>query len=238
MPLTPMSPVMRCVVLALSLLWAASARAQADAIDTRPVPAEMRKSGLPEGWEHGAFMEIFVRAWRDSNGDGIGDLRGLTQSLDYLKELGIRGLWLMPITGNADGDHGYATTDFRDIAPEYGSLADFDELLREAHKRGIGVIMDYVINHSAASHPMFQQALKGKDNAFRDWFVWSDEAPPGWDIWGKYPWYTWARCPGRGRARSRTCRAPRPKRATSTSAPSGRTCPTSISTTRQCWITT
>ena len=162
-------------------------------IDTRPVPATDRTSHLPpslqDGWQHGVFMEIFVRAWRDSDGDGVGDLKGLTQSLDYLQDLGIRGIWLMPITRNADGDHGYATTDFRDIAPEYGTLADFDELLRQAHRRGIGVIMDYVINHSAASHPMFVEALKGPGHAFRDWYVWSEEAPPGWDIWGKFPWY-------------------------------------------------
>jgi glycosidase len=172
---------------ALSLL-AGSACAQG-ALDTRPVAATQRTSALEPGWEHGAFMEIFVRAWRDSNGDGIGDLKGVTQSLDYLQALGIRGIWLMPVTKNADGDHGYATTDFRDIAPEYGTLADFDELLREAHRRGIGVVMDYVINHSAATHPFFQEALKGPDNAFRSWYVWSDEAPAGWDIWGKYPWY-------------------------------------------------
>lgn len=163
------------------------------AIDTRAVSATDRRSRLPpavrEDWQHGAFMEIFVRAWRDSDGDGIGDLRGLTQSLDYLQDLGIRGLWLMPVTPNADGDHGYATTDFRAIAPEYGTLADFDELLAQAHRRGIGVVMDYVINHSAAQHPMFQQALLGPDNPFRDWFVWSETMPAGWDIWGKNPWY-------------------------------------------------
>lgn len=166
-----------------------SAPAQPPATDTRPVPAVHRASPLPAHWHHGAFMEIFVRAWRDSDGDGIGDLRGLTQSLDYLQDLGVRGLWLMPITKNADGDHGYATTDFRDIAPEYGTLADFDELIRQAHRRGIGVVMDYVINHSAAEHPMFVQARQGPGSPFRDWYVWSDEAPPGWDIWGKYPWY-------------------------------------------------
>jgi glycosidase len=178
---------MRRTAFLLALL-AGAATAQ-PALDTRPVPAQPRSSGLPEGWQHGAFMEIFVRAFRDSDGDGIGDLRGLTQSLDYLKALGVRGLWLMPITPNADGDHGYATTDFRAIAPEYGTLADFDELLRQAHQRGIGVVMDYVINHSAVSHPMFVDALKGPDSRFRDWFVWSDTAPAGWDIWGKNPWY-------------------------------------------------
>lgn len=178
------------VALALACAWAVFNAAAQPALDTRSVPATALASALPADWHHGAFMEIFVRAWRDSNGDGVGDLKGVTQSLDYLQALGIRGIWLMPVTKNADGDHGYATTDFRDIAPEYGTLADFDELIREAHKRGIGVVMDYVINHSAAAHPFFQQALKGPDNPFRNWFVWSDTAPAGgWDIWGKYPWY-------------------------------------------------
>ncbi len=177
--------------LAALLLACATGGARAQpALDTRPVPFAAPASSLAEGWQHGAFMEIFVRAWRDSNGDGIGDLKGLAQSLDYLKDLGVRGLWLMPITKNADGDHGYATTDFRDIAPEYGTLADFDELIREAHKRGIGVVMDYVINHSAAAHPFFQEALKGPGNPFRNWYVWSDTAPTGgWSIWDKVPWY-------------------------------------------------
>ncbi len=163
--------------------------ADAPATDTRAVPALIRPSPLPPHWQHGVFMEIFVRAWRDSDGDGIGDLRGLTQSLDYLQDLGIRGIWLMPITGNADGDHGYASTHFRDVAAEYGTLADFDELLAQAHRRGIGVVMDYVINHAAATHPMFQSALRGPGQPFHDWFVWSDTAPPGWEIWGQYPWY-------------------------------------------------
>ena len=177
--------------LAATLFGAAAFAAPAaqPPIDIRPVPALRAASALPEGWQHGAFMEIFVRAWRDSNGDGMGDLRGLTQSLDDLKDLGVRGLWLMPVTKNADGDHGYATTDFRAIAPEYGTLADFDELINEAHARGIGVIVDYVINHSAAQHPMFVQARQGKHRPFHDWYVWSDKAPQGWDIWGKNPWY-------------------------------------------------
>jgi alpha-amylase len=168
---------------------AVSGAAAAQPIDTRPVPAIKTSSGLPAGWQHGVFMEIFVRAYKDSNGDGVGDLKGLIQTLPYLQSLGIRGIWLMPITGNADGDHGYATTDFRNIAPEYGTLADFDELISQAHKRGIGVVMDYVINHSAAEHPMFVQARQDAQSPWRDWFVWSAEAPVGWDIWGKYPWY-------------------------------------------------
>ncbi|MDP1899580.1 MAG: alpha-amylase family glycosyl hydrolase [Rubrivivax sp.] len=174
---------------ALALCATLGIAAAPPAVDARPVAAVPRASRLAEGWEHGAFMEIFVRAWRDSNGDGIGDLRGLTQSLDHLQALGVRGLWLMPITKNADGDHGYATTDFRAVAPEYGTLADFDELIRQAHQRGIGVIMDYVINHASAQHPMFQRALQGPGDRFHSWFVWADAAPQGWDIWGKNPWY-------------------------------------------------
>lgn len=134
-------------------------------------------------------MEIFVRAYQDSDGDGVGDLRGLISRLDYLQDLGIKGLWLMPVTKSADGDHGYATTDFRAIEPAYGTLADFDELLAQAHRRGIGVVMDYVLNHAAASHPIFVEARKGAGSPFHPWFVWSQEAPPGWDIWGKNPWY-------------------------------------------------
>jgi len=183
-----------CLGLGLPATSAPSASpAAAAALDTSPVPARPRSNGLPPHWERGAFIEIFVRAWKDSDGDGVGDLRGLTATLDELQDLGIRGIWLMPVTGNADGDHGYAITDFRAIAPEYGTLADFDELLRQAHARGIGVIMDYVINHASAKHPFFTEALKGPDNPFHRWFIWSDTAPAGgaegWDIWGAYPWY-------------------------------------------------
>lgn len=140
-------------------------------------------------WRQGSFMEIFVRGYQDSDGDGIGDLRGLTQRLDYLQDLGISGIWLMPITPSADRDHGYATTDYRGIEAQYGNMADFEELLRQAHRRGIGVIVDYVINHSAAEHPFFQQAAADRNSPYRDWFVWQDPAPSGWDIWGKNPWY-------------------------------------------------
>ena len=161
-------------------------------VDLSPVKEVRGRSTLSEGWQHGAFIEIFVRGFQDSDGDGIGDLRGVTQRLDYLKYLGVKGIWLMPITASADRDHGYATTDYRAIEPQYGTLADFDELIREAHKRGIGVVMDYVINHSAREHPLFRAAAADPASPWRDWFVWTSQ-PLGelkdWDIWGKTPWY-------------------------------------------------
>ena len=173
----------------LGALLALQATLAVAAPDLSAVAAKAPRHRLPEGWFHGAFMEVFVRAYQDSDGDGIGDLRGLIARLDHLKALGVKGLWLMPVTPSADGDHGYATTDYRAIEPAYGTLADFDELLRQAHRRGIGVIVDYVINHSAATHPLFQESLKGPQNRFRDWYVWSEAAPLGWDIWGQNPWY-------------------------------------------------
>jgi glycosidase len=173
-------------------LTACALHAPAPPADLSPVamaPASSSARQLPDGWQHGAFMQVFVRAYADSNGDGIGDLRGLTARLDHLQRLGVRGLWLMPITSSADGDHGYATTDFRAVAPEFGTLADLDELLRQAHARGIGVIMDYVLNHSAAAHPLFVAARADTGSPWRDWFVFQPNKPSGWDIWGQDPWY-------------------------------------------------
>ena len=168
---------------------AAQAASAALGIATEPVAARPRDSGLDPHWHQGAFMEIFVRAYQDSDGDGIGDIRGLISRLDYLRDLGVRGIWLMPITRSADRDHGYATTDYREVEPHYGSLADMRELLRQAHRRGIGVIMDYVINHASHEFPPFRLSLNDPGSPFRAWFMWSDEAPQGWDIWGKNPWY-------------------------------------------------
>ena len=163
--------------------------AELPTVDTRPIVANDPGSTLPAQWHTGVLMEIYVRGYKDSNGDGTGDLQGVTQSLDYLKDLGISGIWLMPVTKSQDHDHGYAVTDYRDIEPQYGTLADFDELLREAHARGIGVIVDYVINHSAAQHPAFVNSKAGDGNAFRNWYVWQAAKPGGWSIYGKDPWY-------------------------------------------------
>ena len=119
----------------------------------------------------GVYYEIFVRAFADSNGDGIGDLNGLTAKLDYLKSLGVSGLWLMPINPTPSY-HGYDVTDYYGINPQYGTAADFQRLLSEAHKRGISVIIDLVINHTSDQHPWFTAAADPK-NPKHDWYSWS-----------------------------------------------------------------
>ena len=162
-------------------------------VDTSAITPQDPGSSLPAQWQRRAtFMQIFVRSYRDSNGDGIGDLNGVTQSLDYLKSLGIGGIWLMPITPSEDHDHGYAVTDYRGIETAYGSVADLDELLTQAHARGIGVILDYVMNHSAAAHPLFVNSSSSASAQYRDWYVWSVSKPSGWSIYGNDPWYAGA----------------------------------------------
>lgn len=123
----------------------------------------------------GVYYEIFVRAWYDTNGDGIGDLNGVTAKLDYLKSLGISGIWLMPIN-SSPSYHGYDITDYYGINPQYGTTADLEHLVAEAHKRGIAVTMDMVINHTAKDHPWFV-AAQHPDDAHRSWYTWTSKQP-------------------------------------------------------------
>jgi len=173
-----------------ALLGACATTASGPGVDVSAVRQAPQPAPLAAGWEHGAFMEVFVRSYQDSNGDGVGDLRGLTQRLDYLQALGIKGLWLMPVNASADHDHGYAVTDYRAIEPAYGTLADFDELVRQAHARGIGIVIDYVINHSSNRNPLFVQSASAKASPWRDWYVWQDTKPAGWSIFDRDPWVT------------------------------------------------
>ena len=161
----------------------------ADIPDLGPVEARPVPSSLPAGWaQRGVFIEILVRAYQDSNGDGIGDLPGLIQRLDYLQQLGIKGIWLMPVFKSEDRDHGYAVVNYREIEPDYGTLADFDRLLAEAHQRGIAVIVDYVMNHAASAHPLFESAYDSRKSPYNDWFVWSEDKPKGWNTFSGEPW--------------------------------------------------
>ncbi|HUP45711.1 MAG TPA: alpha-amylase family glycosyl hydrolase, partial [Thermoanaerobaculia bacterium] len=130
-------------------------------------------------WARGAiFYEIFVRSFSDSDGDGIGDFTGLTAKLDYLDELGIDGIWLMPVF-QSPSYHGYDTIDYETIEQDYGTNADFQRFLDEARRRGIRVILDLVMNHTSNEHPWFLESASSTASPFRDWYVWS-ASDPGW----------------------------------------------------------
>jgi len=123
-------------------------------------------------WPYGVNYEIFIRSFADSNGDGIGDINGLTAKLDYLKELGVGGIWLMPIMPSPTY-HKYDVTDYKAIDPEYGTEADFKRLVEEAHKRDIRILVDLILNHTGADHPWFQSAISDKANPYRNYYVWA-----------------------------------------------------------------
>ncbi|CAG0929683.1 alpha-amylase [Thermoflexales bacterium] len=151
-----------------------------------PVQPSAPISGLPQGtdgypwWNDSVFYEIFVRSFYDSTGDGLGDLNGLISKLDYLQDLGITGLWLMPVQP-ASSYHGYDVTDYYSINPDYGTLDDFKRLLAEAKKRNIRIIIDFVLNHTSREHPWFV-ASQDPQSPYREWYVWS-EADPGQANW-------------------------------------------------------
>lgn len=142
-----------------------------------------------ENYNGRVFYEIFVRAFNDTNGDGIGDINGVTEKLDYLQELGIGGIWLMPINPSPSY-HGYDVTDYKDINKDYGTIEDFKNLVEEAHKRDIKVFIDMVINHSSSEHEWFKEASKGKDNPYRDYYIWTDsqEEASKMSPMGTMPW--------------------------------------------------
>jgi len=127
-----------------------------------------------EWWKNAVIYEIYPRSFQDSNGDGIGDLNGITARLDYLKELGVDAIWLTPCFPSPLVDFGYDISDYKKIDPQYGTLADFDRLVAEAGKRHIRVLMDMVMNHSSDKHEWFQQSRSSRSNAYRDWYVWRD----------------------------------------------------------------
>lgn len=135
---------------------------------------EPKKETKQKNYDGRVFYEVFVRAFNDSDGDGIGDLKGVTEKLDYLEELGINGIWLMPIT-EASSYHGYDTDDYYSIEKDYGTMDDFKELLKEAKKRDIKVIMDLVLNHTSINNKWFVSAKEGEDSEFRDYYVWTKD---------------------------------------------------------------
>lgn len=128
-------------------------------------------------WKSAVFYQIYPRSFQDSNEDGIGDLRGIIHRLDYLKTLGIDGIWLSPVFASPQVDNGYDISDYQDIYPPFGTMEDMEELIQEAKKRGISIILDLALNHTSNQHRWFQEALKGRDNPYHNYYVWRDGSP-------------------------------------------------------------
>ena len=130
-------------------------------------------------WQEVVVYQIYPRSFKDSNGDGIGDLRGIIEKLDYLQTLGIGAIWLSPVYKSPNDDNGYDISDYEDIMDEFGTMADMEELIAEADKRGIKIVMDLVVNHTSDEHHWFIESRKGKDNPYHDYYVWADPAEDG-----------------------------------------------------------
>lgn len=137
-------------------------------------------------WKEAVIYQIYPRSFMDSNGDGIGDLKGITSRLDYLKYLGIDVIWLSPVYQSPNDDNGYDISDYQAIMEEFGTMEDFDEMLAAAHERGIRIVMDLVVNHTSDEHKWFMESRKSKDNAYRDYYIWREgkdaQTPP--NNWG------------------------------------------------------
>lgn len=139
-------------------------------------------------WKEAVAYQVYPRSFKDSNGDGIGDINGLTSKLDYLKDLGIDVIWICPMYKSPNDDNGYDISDYQDIMDELGSMADFDRLLAEVHARGMKLIIDLVINHTSDEHPWFVESRSSRNSEKRDWYIWRDK-PTNWkSIFGGPAW--------------------------------------------------
>jgi alpha-glucosidase len=130
-------------------------------------------------WQRGAIYQVYPRSFADGDGDGVGDLRGLIEHLDHIAALGMQAVWLSPIFPSPMADFGYDVSDYCDIDPLFGTLADLDELIERCHARDVRVILDWVPNHTSDRHPWFQASRSSRDDPTRDWYVWRDGAPDG-----------------------------------------------------------
>lgn len=140
-----------------------------------PRPAhEAGAASERDWWKNAVIYEIYPRSFQDTNGDGIGDLNGITERLDYLRDLGVDAIWITPCYPSPQVDFGYDISDYEKIDPQYGTLKDFDRLVAEAEKRHIRVIMDMVMNHTSDKHEWFLQSRSSRDNPYRDWYMWRD----------------------------------------------------------------
>ena len=157
-------------ILMSTLFLALGANAQT----AKPVDAEGH-----QWWQHAVFYELYPRSFADSNNDGIGDLNGITSKLDYLKDLGVDAIWITPCFPSPQVDFGYDVSDYENIDPMYGTLADFDTLAAAAKKRGIHIVLDLVVNHTSDQHKWFLDSKSSKTSEHRDWYIWRDGKGPG-----------------------------------------------------------
>ena len=125
-------------------------------------------------WKEAVSYQVYPRSFKDSNGDGVGDLRGIISKLDYLQDLGIDVIWICPFYKSPNADNGYDISDYQGISSEFGTMEDFDQLLKEVHARGMKLILDLVINHTSDEHPWFIESRSSKENPKRDWYIWKD----------------------------------------------------------------
>jgi len=148
---------------------------------------ESKPQSADPWWKHAVIYEIYPRSFQDSNGDGMGDLNGITSRLDYLKDLGIDAIWITPFYPSPQIDYGYDIADYKAIDPDYGTMADFDRLVSEAKKRNIRVILDFVINHTSDQNAWFKESRSARNNPKRDWYIWRDGKnggpPSNWLSW-------------------------------------------------------
>ena len=187
---------------ALSLcLGASSLVSAAQTASTLPTPQPITQSSGQEWWRHAVIYELYPRSFQDSDGDGIGDIKGITSRLDYLHDLGIDAIWITPMYPSPGIDYGYDISDYTAIDPVYGAMGDFDNLVSEAKKRDIRVIMDYVINHTSDQHKWFIESRSSRDNPKRDWYIWRDgkgqtatakgQPPNNWQSWFGHSAWQW-----------------------------------------------
>jgi len=171
------------LVFALLLSTFAPLRAAQTSRTARPTRsrADSRRGAepAPAWWKRAVFYEIYPRSFQDSDGDGVGDLDGITSRLEYLARLGVDAVWITPFYPSPQVDFGYDVSDYEAVDPQFGTLADFDRLIKEAHRRKIKVVIDFVLNHTSDQHPFFKESRSSRENPKRDWYIWRDPRPDG-----------------------------------------------------------
>ncbi len=160
--------ILACVILS-SMALTAAAQTAATAVDAEG----------HQWWQHAVFYEVYPRSFADSNNDGVGDLNGITSKLDYLKDLGVDAIWISPCFPSPQVDFGYDVSDYENIDPMYGTLADFDAMTSAARKDGIRIILDFVLNHTSDQHKWFLDSKSSRTSPYRDWYIWRDGKGPG-----------------------------------------------------------